>query len=124
MIRGITVTLLDRTQSGKDDFNHPVYEETGIPIQNVLVAPVSDQEIIETLELTGKKAVYQLAIPKGDTHNWEGQRVRFFGETWRVIGKPTKGIEELIPGPWNMKVKVESCDERECDGDAEPSGSV
>lgn len=122
-IKGITVLLLDRTQTGTDDFNRPVYEETEVPVSNVLVAPVSDKEIIETLELTGRKAVYQLAIPKGDTNRWEGQRVSFFGETWRVIGKPVKGIEELMPLPWNMKVKVESVDEQ-CGSDAEPPGSA
>ena len=56
----------------------------------------------------GRRAVYILGLPKGDTHRWEGCRVRFFGEVWRVIGKPTEGIEHLIPLQWNRKVKVES----------------
>jgi len=33
--------------------------------------------------------------------------VDFFGERFRVIGKPTKGLEHLIPLRWNMKVRVE-----------------
>jgi len=48
-----------------------------------------------------------LAIPKGDTNDWENQEVRFFGERWRVIGMPLQGIDELIPLDWNKKVMVE-----------------
>ena len=107
-MKGITVTLYERTQTGTDPANRPVYTETAVPVENVLVAPLSDDEILETLNLTGKRARYQLGIPKGDTHTWEGNKVAFFGETWRVIGHPTEGIEALIPLQWNKKVKVES----------------
>lgn len=74
----------------------------------MLVAPVSSDEVLSTVNLTGKTAVYQLAIPKGDTHEWENRRVSFFGADWRVIGKPVEGIEENVPLRWNKKVKVES----------------
>ena len=108
LIKGITVKLVDRTQTGVDSFNRPIYTETLIEVGNVLVAPLSDTEILDTINLTGRKAVYQLAIPKTDTHTWEDKKVQFFGETWRVIGKPTMGIDENIPLDWNKKVKVES----------------
>lgn len=100
--------MLSKRQNGTDAFNRPVYAEDEISVENVLIAPVSDAEVLDTLNLTGRKAVYQLGIPKNDTHDWEGQRVRFFGETWRVIGKPVRGMDELIPLDWNLKVKVES----------------
>ena len=108
MIRGITVTLYERTQTGTDALNYPVYTETPVDVQNVLVAPVDAQEVLDTLNLTGKRAVYQLGIPKGDTHNWEDCRVDFFGQSFRVIGPVIEGIEELIPLSWNRKVQVES----------------
>ena len=108
-MRGITVVLLERTQTGTDPFNRPVYEETETAVENVLVSPVSPggEEVLDTTDLTGRKAVYTLAIPKGDNHHWEGNRVRFFGETWQVIGEPTEGIEHLTPLAWNKKVRVE-----------------
>lgn len=109
-MRGITVTLLQRNQTGTDAFNHPVYgEPTEIPVENVLVAPTSagGEEVLSDLDLTGRKATYTLAIPKGDANVWEGNQVRFFGETWKVIGMPTQGIEDLIPLDWNKKVQVE-----------------
>ena len=110
MIKGITVTLYTVTQTGVDAFNRPAYTETAVPVENVLVAPLSDEEVLETLNLTGKKAKYQLGIPKGDAHDWENRKVRFFGEDFRVIGHPTEGIESMIPLGWNKKVKVESCE--------------
>ena len=108
MISGITIKLLEREQIGTDAFNRPIYQETAEDVNNVLVAPLSDEEILDTLNLTGRRAKYQLAIPKGDRHEWEGKKVSFFGETWRVIGKPVQGIDDLIPLPWNKKVRVES----------------
>lgn len=107
MIRGITVTLYERKETGTDEFNHPIYTETEYQVENVLVAPATITEILDTLNLTGKKAVYNIAIPKGDSHTWEDNRVDFFGESWRVIGLPQRGIEENIPLDWNEKWMVE-----------------
>ncbi len=107
MIKGISVTLYERTQTGTDAFNRPIYEETETVVENVLVAPAQEQEVLDTLNLTGRKAVYTLGIPKGDTHNWEDRDVEFFGERWHTIGMPLSGIEDMIPLSWNMKVRVE-----------------
>ena len=109
-MRGITVILLDRYPIGLDPFNKPQFAEIRIPVDNVLVAPLSDEEILDTLNLTGRRATYQLGIPKGDTHIWAGKEVIFWGRKWQVIGEPTEGIDELIPLSWNKKVKVESTD--------------
>lgn len=110
-MKGITVTLYERIVTGADCFNAPVYTETPVQVENVLVAPLSDTEVLETINLTGAKAVYQLGIPKGDTHEWvSGMKVSFFGETFRIIGLPTEGIDALIPLSWNKKVKVERCE--------------
>jgi len=63
MIKGITVTLINKKEVGRDPFNRPIYEDVEIEVDNVLVSPVSTEDIVHTLELTGKKAVYTLAIP-------------------------------------------------------------
>lgn len=105
---GITVTLYERASTGVDALNHPIYAETPVSVENVLVAPMATMEILDTYNLTGRRAEFQLAIPKGDTHEWEaGQKVSFFGEDWRIIDIPEEGIEWLIPLSWNKKVKVE-----------------
>jgi len=110
MLRGRTVTLYEKvldTSSGPDEFNRPVFTEKAVTIDNVLIAPVSAEDMLSELNMTGKHAVYQLGIPKGDAHDWANARVVFFGESWRVIGYPTEGQDELIPLCWNRKVNVE-----------------
>lgn len=105
---GIVVKLYEQIQSGTDPLNHPIYTTNPTDVENVLVAPLGDTEILEIYNLTGRRAEYQLGIPKGDTHNWEsGSKVSFFGKDWRIIGLPTEGIDKLIPLNWNKKVRVE-----------------
>lgn len=108
-MKGITVTLYERSAGQPDAFNRPTYTETPVQISNVLVSPTTSggEENVDQIDLTGRRAVYTLAIPKGDTHEWENCRVDFFGESWKVIGIPTQGIEDLIPLAWNKKVQVE-----------------
>ena len=107
MIKGITVTLYEKESAGTDGFGHPIYDEYPVQVNNVLVYPASTTEILDTLNLTGRKAVYNLAVPKGDTHIWENNRVDFFGSSWRVISFPQRGIDENIPLDWNDKWMVE-----------------
>ena len=109
-MKGITVTLHSKTESGVDAFNRPTYSVTDVSVADVLVAPASSQEQAETLNLTGKRVVYTLAIPKGDTNIWENAKVSFFGETWEVISFVTEGIEENIPLRWNKQVQVARCE--------------
>ena len=107
MIKGIQITLINRIQTGVDEFDAPVYEEVEETVDNVLVSPSESTDVIDQLNLTGKKAVYTLGIPKGDTHTWEDQYVEFFGKRFHVFTPQTKGIEELVPLEWNSKVMVE-----------------
>lgn len=107
MLKGITVTLYTKTQTGKDAFNRPVYTEQAMQVNNVLVAPASTSETLDTVNLTGKKAVYTLGIPKGDNHDWKDKKVEFFGETFKTFGEPLKGIDDMIPLEWNTKIQVE-----------------
>lgn len=107
MIEGITVTLFEKKEIGRDGFHRPIYEEIPVDVENVLVYPASANDITDALNLTGKKAVYTLGIPKEDHHVWEDKRVEFFGESWHTLGFSTKGIDNLIPLEWNRKVTVE-----------------
>lgn len=107
MIKGITVTILKKTQSGTDGFNRPIYHYEEEQVENVLVAPANTDDIVNSQDLTGKKAVYTLAIPKNDTHDWTDCIVKFFGQTWKTFGYPQEGIAENIPLDWNKKVVVE-----------------
>ena len=107
-IKGITVTLVNKTEIGRDPFNAPIYGEVRTDVDNVLVVPVNHENDVTSMEqLFGKKAVYTLSIPKGDAHVWQDQIVEFFGEKWRIFGFPQSGIERNIPLDWNTKWAVE-----------------
>lgn len=106
-IKGITVKLFETTQTGVDAFKAPVYFEIPVEVGNVLVCPVSTTDVVSDLQLYGKRAEYELCIPKGDTHDWQDKCVEFFGQKWRTFGFPQQWIEENVPLDWNLRVKVE-----------------
>lgn len=105
-LKGITVTLYEKEQTGTDAFGDPVYTETPVLVDNVLVAPASDAEVLATSNLYGKKAIYTLGIPKGDTHDWTDKRVGLWGKMYKTFGAGLEGIDDLIPLQWNKKVMV------------------
>lgn len=107
IIKGITIKLVDKIEKGEDPLGNPIFEDVEIDVENVLVSPTSSDDIVNQINLTGRKAIYTLAIPKGDNHDWENKEVEFFGKRWRTFGIPLEGIESLIPLDWNKKVMVE-----------------
>lgn len=112
MIHGITVLLGIKTQTGTDPFGKEQFTENFIPVKNVLVAPQATNEQVGTdpAELTGRRAVYQIAIPKGDTHSWYGSHVQIWGKTWTVTGEVRRGIDDMLPLAWNDIYQVEAID--------------
>lgn len=104
---GQTIRLFDKIQTGTDAFKAPIYQENSIDVENVLICPVSTEDIAEDLQLYGKRAVYELHIPKTDANQWENRIVEFYGQRWQTFGIPLQWMEALTPGPWNRKVKVE-----------------
>lgn len=107
MIKGINVILYDKTQVAVDGFNVPIYNEEPITVENVLVGLPESSEVLDTLNVHGKKAVYKLGIPKSDSHTWEDRKVEFFGHTWHTVGYLMSGIENLIPLDWKGYILVE-----------------
>ena len=106
-MKGTTVYLVHRETTGNDGFNQPIYEETLEPVDDVLVGSPSSDDVTDTTNLYGKKLVFVLGIPKGDSHNWVDAVVEIWGERYRTIGYPTTGIQENIPLRWGQNVKVE-----------------
>lgn len=106
-MRGISVVLHERTVAGYDSLNNPIYTETAVVVENVLVGQPSTDEITSTISLYGKNLDYLLGIPKGDSHNWEDSKIEFFGKTFRSFGNVIEGIEENVPTPWHKQVRVQ-----------------
>ena len=99
-IKGITVTLYEKFVTGKDKFDTDIYEEHAVNVENVLVAPVTSDDITTERSIMSDKVIYKLAIPKGDTHTW----------TDCLVEEPIEGIEEMLPLSWNKQVQVECYD--------------
>lgn len=107
-MKGMTIELGVKTEVGVDPFGKPIYETNYIKVEDVLVGQPSSEDLISTLDLTGKRIAYVLGIPKGDEHVWEDTTVRFWGKTFHTIGYPETGIQENIPLRWGKNVKVEA----------------
>lgn len=106
MLKGVPVTLYETTQTGTDPLNRPIYEETPVQVENVLIMPITSEEQVDDLNLNGARVVYTLAIPKGDAHDWQDKRIDFFGQSFKSVGMPVQTIDALTPTRWNKKVKV------------------
>ena len=106
-MKGMTVQLVVKTVAGTDPFGAPIYTEELVDINDVLVGQPSSEDVLSTLELTGKRIAYTLGIPKGDDHVWENTDVIIWGERFRTIGFPQTGIQENIPLRWGSNVQVE-----------------
>lgn len=114
-LSGITVILYEQVQTGTDPFGAPIYEESPVEVDNVLVGEPTTDDITTSTQLFGKTIRYMLGIPKGDTHDWTDKKVSWtdaYGHTQTVMtfGFPIVGIEENIPPqlPWHMKVRCEA----------------
>lgn len=106
-LKGETVKLISKTQTGTDPFGAPVYSETEITIENVLVGQPEAKDVTDEMNLTGKRIAYVLGIPKGDSNKWYDSFVIIRGERYRTIGKPVFGTPENMPMWWGGKVSVE-----------------
>ena len=106
MLKGIDIILYEKTKTGEDAFHAPIYTETPVTVHNVLVGEPATEDIVNDLQLYGRRLAYTLAIPKGDTHDWADAKVEFFGQTFRTCGGVVQGIESMIPLRWNKKVQV------------------
>lgn len=108
-MRGITVLLHVKTQTGVDSYNNPVYSDDTVAVEDVLVGQPSTEEALSTISLYGKRVEYMLGLPKGDEHQWEDTEVEFFGQKFKTFGGVMQGIEANVPTRWHKKVRVERC---------------
>lgn len=112
MIKGTTITLITKVQTGTDPFRQPIYEDAEISVEDVLVGQPTTDDIQNAQTVYGKIVTYVLCIPKGDTNTWEDAEVILpepFGGRYKTIGRPTALIESNIPKSikWNKQVKIE-----------------
>lgn len=107
LLKGESIILYTQTITGTDDFGANIVEETPKTVDNVIIAPTTQDDLISDLQLYGKKSIYTLCIPKGNEDDWEDKVVEFWGKKYRVFGAIAEYQNELVPLDWNKKVKVE-----------------
>lgn len=107
LIKGITVTLYEKVKTGVDAIGSPIYRESAVDVENVLISPVSSDDLPEDIRLDGKKEICEISIPKKNTSAWENCRVEFRGQKWRTFGFVQQLITENVPLDWDRKVKAE-----------------
>ena len=107
MIHGMTVQLVEEVTVGYDGFGRPIVNEQLIDIEDVLVGQPTTDDVNTTISMYGKKCEFVLGIPKKDDHDWTDRIVVIFGERYRTIGYPMRGIDVNVPLRWNRNVKVE-----------------
>ena len=70
LIEGIPVILYERTQTGEDAFHAPVYTETPVTVENVLITPVDNAAVVTDLQLTGRCASRKATLTAGSAAPW------------------------------------------------------
>lgn len=105
-LSGERVILVRRTAT-LDAYNHPSWVEHQEVVDNVLIGEPTQTEVENGFDVKHEQARYMLAIPKGDTHDWQDAEVLFWGRRWRQVGRVIQGMEHLIPLDWNKKIMVE-----------------
>lgn len=106
-MKGETVVVSTRVQSGKDMFGNAIYELDSLEVDNVLVAPGEVDDVIESTRPEGSEIHYTLYFPK--TFEWlglENAEIEVRGESFKVIGRPNYWNPDVCPTDWNMVVKV------------------
>lgn len=113
-LTGQSITLYEKTATGKNRLNEPIYTETPVIVENVLIGEPSTDDITTSVSMYGKKISYMLGIPKGDTHDWKDVKIEFTDFQGNIhkcksFGFPITGIEANCPVqiPWLLKVRVE-----------------
>ena len=106
-MKGMTVQLVLTTETGTDPFGAPIVTEELVDVKDVLVGSPSSDYATETYSLYGKTCAFVLGIPRTDDHDWTDKEVIIFGDRYRTIGYPERGIDANVPLRWNRNVKVE-----------------
>lgn len=112
-MRGVAVTLKQKTQAGTDALGQPIYTTIDVVINDVLVGKPESSDVENALTMYGKRIAYTLAIPKGDTHVWYKSQVTLpapWSSTFNVIGDVVETIDANTPTRWNRIVQLERID--------------
>ncbi|WP_195393510.1 hypothetical protein [Actinomyces urogenitalis] len=106
-MRGESVTILTRSEQGRDELNAPVMTwVVEAVVDDVLVAPATTTDLTGAIRPDGTRADLTLHMPKTYTGPLRGRRVRVRGGLFEVVGDPQHYEIANTPGRWNRPVDV------------------
>lgn len=110
-MKGETITVMRRTQTGLDEGNNPVYEDVAEEVPNVLVGAPNGDNAGDSNRPDGIRIDANLYFPrdyKGDA--LRGQTIVVRGHPYKVVGDPFPVDGGMTPTEWNMTVPVTRSD--------------
>lgn len=105
-MRGETVCVHARVQTGTDDLNDAVWEDVELEVDNVLVAPGASQDVVSSMRPDGVQVRYTLYFPKTFDGRLEHCSIDVRGERLDVVGSPRRFDKVNCPTEWWMVVEV------------------
>ena len=106
-MKGMTIQIVKKTQTGTDPLGNPIWSETTEDVKDCLVGQPTTDDVTTSIALYGKRCEYVVGIPRGDTHVWTDADVIIWGARYKAQGYPMRGISENIPLRWDQNIKVE-----------------
>lgn len=109
LLTGETVTVL--TPSTTYDANmDETTTWTQQTVDNVVVAPGSTSDVVDSTRPHGTRAALTLAFPRGFSSSLRGCRVQVRGAVYDVIGDPQPNTSANCPTQWWYTAEVEAVD--------------
>lgn len=108
-MKGETVTVLRRVQTGLDEGNNPVYEDVAEEVPNVLVEPPGGENSTNSDRPDGVIVDAALYFPRsfqGGSVRGAKIRIRDDPVAFKVVGNPFPVDGSMTPTDWNMAVEV------------------
>lgn len=103
------MSFTKRVKTGVDDFNNPVYSSETLSIDDCLIGPPTEPyDRVETSALDRDITLVRVHLPQGNTVDVSDSEFMYDGQTFRVIGKPVKFMEENTPTRWSSYLRAEA----------------
>jgi hypothetical protein len=109
-VRGETVTVITRTQTGTDPGGDAIWTTTETPVDNVLVANGSQTLSTDSIRPDGIEVACTLYFPRSFSGSLRGGIVKVRGHEYRVLGDPLPYDGGMTPTQWNLVVECERGD--------------
>lgn len=111
LIKGETVVVYRREQTGVDPGNNPIYDWAETTVEDVLVAPGPRADVDDSNRPDGVEVSWNLHFPKTWTDSLRGAEVSVRGGPRSpVVGDPQGYTVPNTPGRWNRPVELERVD--------------